>query len=274
MNLLICPVCKGVLEDRHGSLKCQSGHSFDLAAAGYVNLMLKSSTKQSGDSGEMIAARHIFLEKGYYACLCEALSAQILKKLFAFGPNPVIIDSGCGEGYYTTGVLKALETVGIKPMMFGLDLSKAAVKKAAKRRSGVFFAVASVFEMPLSDSCADIVIDIFAPLSTEEFRRVLLKGGYLFIVAPGKRHLFGLKEFLYEHPYENEDNCFNIDGFETDEVITVRRDIKIEGAADIASLFMMTPYYWKTPAQAAIRLQSLTELDTLIEFEIHVLKRL
>jgi hypothetical protein len=94
-----CPKCKARLIKNNGSLRCASGHSFDVSASGYVNLLLGSKTGNHGDSKEMIRARRDFLELGYYSPIINTV-ADILHQKF---PNKQIsvLDTGCGEGYYT-----------------------------------------------------------------------------------------------------------------------------------------------------------------------------
>jgi len=41
----------------------------------------------------------------------------------------------------------------------------------------------------------------------------------------------------------------------------------------ILDLFQMTPYFWKTPRQGALRLAGLPQLDTPISFRIHVFRK-
>jgi Methylase involved in ubiquinone/menaquinone biosynthesis len=155
----------------------------------------------------------------------------------------------------------------------GVDLSLAAVKRAAKKDRGLFFAVASVFELPLAEESTDVLLSIFAPINEFGFKRVLKRGGRLIIAAPGKRHLFGLKEVLYENPYENEENLFQFDGFEYKKSHFVKREIYLENTSDVMNLFMMTPYYWKTSQNGVKRLGELKELNTTIEFEFIDLER-
>ena len=39
MGVLICPICKSRLEQEERRFACKNGHSFDLAAAGYLHLL-------------------------------------------------------------------------------------------------------------------------------------------------------------------------------------------------------------------------------------------
>ena len=87
--------------------------------------------------------------------------------------SPTLLDTGCGEGYYTEGIYQALRSAGKEPVMAGIDISKFILKTAAKRRSGIEFAVASSYHLPVADSSIDLLINCFSPLALSEFHRVL-----------------------------------------------------------------------------------------------------
>ena len=99
--MYICPVCKKRLKKLDNVLHCQNGHSFDIARKGYVNLLTtnKRNPKNSGDNAEMVKARTNFLDKGYYLPLAERI-AQTAQRELGTAKQPMIIDSGCGEGFY------------------------------------------------------------------------------------------------------------------------------------------------------------------------------
>ena len=48
-------------------------------------------------------------------------------------------------------------------MTFGLDVSKVAIRAAAKRYAGVTFCVASSHRLPFDNASMDAVIRIYAP---------------------------------------------------------------------------------------------------------------
>ena len=272
MTSLRCPVCGEPLFLQQKSYRCKKGHSFDLSREGYCNLILsgRRHSKTPGDNQDMARARNQFFAGDHYRILLGALSAQVLKYLPQDG---TLVDAGCGEGYYTAGVFSALQQAGRWGDLVGVDLSKFALRYAAKREPGVRFLAASIFALPLFDQTADMVMNIFAPVADREFYRVLRPGGVLAIGAPGPRHLFGPKEVLYNAPYENEKNSFVLEGFSSLEVIRVTGEMRLESKEDIAHLFMMTPYYWKSPKEGCQRLESLHTLSTPIQFEIHLLKK-
>ena len=57
-------------------------------------------------------------------------------------------------------------------------------------------AVASIYDLPFEDGCFKALTLTFSPYSGEEYRRVLKENGLLYMVIPGSRHLWELKEVL------------------------------------------------------------------------------
>ena len=137
----------------------------------------------------MSAARRDFLSKKYYAPLLNTLCSRILPLV---GEHPVILDAGCGEGYYTAGIRAALTAAGKTPAIAGIDISKSILRLAAKREKQVEFAVASCYHLPFADETADLLLDCFSPLALTEFWRVLKPGGWFLYVVPGARRPFSL----------------------------------------------------------------------------------
>lgn len=268
-----CPVCGMGLEEKESCAICPNGHSFDRAAKGYWNLLLpqKKHSALPGDDPESLRARRLFLEKGYYRPLSDAVN-QAASKLMEPMLSPFVVDCCCGEGYYTRRLFQSLEEQGIKPLMAGFDISKQEVKMAASRSCPIRFAVASIFRIPLPDSTADLALHAFAPFCSGEVERVLKPGGYLIGVIPGKRHLFGLKSVLYQNPYENDEK-----GYQTNLTllnrIRVSGNIRLESPERIAQLFQMTPYFYRSSEEGATRLLSLPELETEIEFVLQIFQK-
>ena len=271
-SLFCCPICAQGLDRQDSRYLCPQGHSFDRAAAGYVHLLPanKMHSKDPGDDKGMATARNRFLSGDYYAPLRDALAELAL----AYAPKGAdILDAGCGEGYYSAALYRALVQGGKAPRMAGVDLSKFALRRAAKREKAIEFAVASVYDLPVADRQADLLVNCFSPLALEEFLRVLRPGGLYFYVVPGARHLWELKEVLYPNPYPNEEKLTPYRGLRYLEVKEVDGSIHLPDQQTISDLFQMTPYFWKTPKEGAQRLSQLTELDTTISFRIHVFRK-
>ena len=270
-SLFACPICGEGLCREAGQYACPGGHSFDIAREGYVNLLPanRQHSKAPGDDGEMTAARTRFLSGGWYSPLREALCALVER----YAPErPALLDAGCGEGWYTAALAQVSAARGGRTA--GVDLSKPAVKKAARQCPNGEIAVASVYHLPLGDGSVDVLTDCFSPLGLEEFYRVLKPGGIFLYVVPGPRHLWELKSVLYENPYENEEKREEYSGFRYIEVVPVETSFTLPGPQAIADLYRMTPYCWKTPKEGARRLAELKTLSLTGQFRIHVLERL
>ncbi len=272
MSLFCCPLCRAPLTRLERTYRCRAGHSYDIAAEGHTHLLPvnQKNSKMPGDDKGMAAARSAFLNKGYYAPLRNALQTLALELT---GDAPCVLDTGCGEGYYTSGIYRALCDSRKQVRMAGTDISKFILKRAAKREKNIEFAVASSYHLPVGDEQVDLLINCFSPLALEEFRRVLRPGGHFLYVVPSERHLWQLKEVLYDVPRPNEVKLTPYEGFRYVQVAQVRDTIRVVGQTDIHALFQMTPYYWKTPKSGAQRLSALEELVTEIAFDIHVFKK-
>ena len=96
----------------------------------------------------------------------------------------------------------------------------------------------------------------------------------MIYAVPGARHLFGLKQVLYEKPYENPVRDVEYPGFRFLERVPVRADCSLSSAKEIRALFAMTPYYWKTPREGAQRLFALERLETEIAFDFLVYEKI
>jgi len=264
MSYFVCPVCKNELNISGKSYICSNKHCFDIAKKGYVNLLTGSAQGRHGDDKLMVEARTAFLDKGFYNPLSDSICKLICKYLES---DSVIVDAGCGEGKYTCDVLNSLKAAGKNCSVIGLDISKDAVSASARRSKEIILAVASTAEMPLNGSSVDMILNIFSPFIPVEFSRVLKKGGKLLRVVPLERHLWELKELVYDNPYENEIGSFDEEGFK----IVEKRDIKYRVTfrdSEIMDVFRMTPYYYKTGRDDQKKAEEARILETQLEFGI------
>lgn len=271
-SLFRCPICRAALDRQDNRYLCPTGHSFDRAAAGYVHLLPanKMHSKDPGDDKGMATARNRFLSGGYYKPLCDALAQLALQYT---SETVSVLDSGCGEGYYSAAIYQALAQAGRDVNLAGVDLSKHALRRAAKREKAAEFAVASVYDIPVADRSADLILNCFSPLALEEFLRILKPSGVYFYVVPGEKHLWELKKVLYENPYTNTEKLTPYEGFTYLEVQSVDGVIHLPDQQTISDLFQMTPYFWKTPKSGTEKLAALDSLDTTISFRIHVFRK-
>lgn len=260
--MLRCPVCLKPLVFVDHTARCEHGHSFDIAKEGYVNLLRGSkSGDKIGDDKFSARSRRDFLNKGYYAPLKDALVAIFMDK------QGTLLDICCGEGYYTSALGQ-----NEKLDVYGFDIAREMIRLAAKRGRGTYF-VANMASIPVEDASFDYAVHLFAPFKEEEFARILKPGGSLYTVVPGKDHLFGLKQALYETPYRNDEKlpetkCLQLVGTQK-----ITAQILLENPQDIESVFRMTPYYFHTSETDRAKLKAFETLQTPIEFVIaHYLK--
>ena len=261
--MFLCPICKKELSRKDNTLKCEGNHSFDYAKSGYVNLLNpgKKNNAKAGDSKEMIRARSEFFECGAY----ENIRTSLIETVASLGGGN-IVDAGCGEGYYSLGMAKS----DTGSTVFGFDMSKFGCEHAAKvaRTQGIsnaFFAVGNIFDLPLADSYADVVVSLFAPVADEESSRVLKNGGYLVVVSAGINHLDGLKSVIYHSVYQNEEKFLKFDAFDLLEVKNLKYKTVIEKNETIQALFTMTPYYHRTSQADKDKLLLIDKLETTVE---------
>lgn len=261
--MLCCPVCRQALVADKNRAVCLKGHSFDYAKEGYLNLLRTSkSGDKIGDDKLSARCRRNFLDKGYYAPLRNYLVEHF------HGCKGSLLDICCGEGYYTSALGQYTDLD-----VFGFDISKEMVRLAAKRGFGTYF-VANLADIPVADESFDYAIHLFAPFQEQSFARILKPGGKLLSVIPGGRHLFGLKEAVYDHPYLNDEALPQTSILKLTSVERVESRITLRSTQDIDAVFRMTPYYFHTAQKDKEKLQAYASLDTDISYVIGIYEKI
>ena len=269
--LFVCPKCKNkftITPDNRAV--CTNGHSFDRAKEGYYNLLLKSTGGNHGDNREMVMARRAFLDTGAYQPLLNKLCERVNEHISDGGR---ILDGGCGEGYYTDFIERSLTAGAVSASVAGFDISRDAIRYAAKKNQGISLAVASSYDIPVADGSVDVFLNVFSPLALSETARVIRHGGKFIMAIPDENHLFGLKSVLYENPYKNTVQGSELSGFTLISEDKVRYTLTLDTKEKIQALFMMTPYAYRTPPSAREKLMALDTLSTEIEFIVFTYER-
>lgn len=184
-DLLACPHCSADLDPDGARWVCPSGHSFDVAKQGYLNLS-GSAEPANADTAAMLDARARVQSAGVFRSISTGLD-----QLIPLNGVRTVLEVGAGTGHYLA------ELVDERPPARGvaLDISRAAAKRAAKAHHRVASVVADVWRgLPVRSGAFDVVLCIFAPRNAEEFARVLSPSGRLVVATPTERHLVELRE--------------------------------------------------------------------------------
>lgn len=200
-SIFCCPICYSSLLQQPHSLQCLQRHTFDIAREGYVNLLVghKKLPETVGDSADMVAARRRFLERGFYEPLSNVINQMVAEYSAGQKTAVSIADIGCGEGYYIAQLHKSLiSNLQSLPFAFsGIDISKTAVRLAAKKYPAVQFAVADTWKkLPYADQTVNVLLNIFAPRNTAEFARIATPHALLVVVIPAANHWGSLRQQL------------------------------------------------------------------------------
>lgn len=286
-RVFVCPVCRAVLRANGRSLRCASGHTYDMARSGYVNLLPpgRKSNARSGDPDSMVRARREFLSGGYYDRYVRE-AAALAAPFFGGG---VLLDAACGEGHHTLILAESLRPA----LAVGIDASKKAADAAAKaakasskaanslsavseadtgadflhssdslKQSPVFtsrsdfaFAAGNIFDMPVASASCGLVTVLFAPIPFDEARRVLNVGGVLLTAGAGAEHLIELRRLIYDEVRIKNSAVTKPDGF--CEVRSENISYKLElDPSSLLALFEMTPFCFRAGAEARDRIVS------------------
>ena len=211
ISLLRCPICHGALTLKEKSLVCERRHCYDIARQGHVNFV--PNQKDSFYTKELFESRAAVFAAGVFEPVIAALTEAI--ETYVQGEHPVLLDAGCGEGYYAKAVCpgKAMTRIGF-------DISKEAVRLAARgQRSAAFFA-ADLKNIPMADHSCDVLFDVFTPANYAEFGRVLKPGGLVMKLAPRSGYLCQLREAAADQLRHKE-----YDGGDVERYVHERMDV-------------------------------------------------
>ena len=275
---LECPLDGEPLALAGNAWRCATGHSFDIAKQGYVNLLpvQQKRSHNPGDSKTMVAARQRFLNAGHYQPIAEAISSAVLRHIEeppTSGSSPLsCLDAGCGEGYYLRQLARAAPAQQSLALM-GLDISKWAVLAAAKQDDKQTptsrWVVGSNAHLPVEAGTLDSVLCMFGFPVYSEFSRVLKAGGVLLQVEAGPNHLRELREIIYPTLKPERSNEAGVpEGFAHHSSENVRYTLALKGAEEIADLLAMTPHLYRASAEGRARAAALEALDTTVDVRL------
>jgi 23S rRNA (guanine745-N1)-methyltransferase len=186
--MLLCSVrnCRLPLVREERRLRCERGHSFDVARTGYINLLQPQERRSAhpGDAAAAVAARRRLHERGATAPLLDGIAEAL-----AASPGDTVLDAGCGDGFYLGSLARQ---AGFRA--HGVDISVPAIDAAARRYPECEWIVANADRfVPYADRSFSIVLSITARMNAGEFRRVLREDGRLLVALAAPEDLIELR---------------------------------------------------------------------------------
>lgn len=263
----ICPICGEHLIKIEKSFVCKNNHGFDVARQGYVNLLPvgQKHSLRPGDDKEMLNARRNFLNSGLYEPIAKSVTDKI-QTLTAEKTSPLIIDVGCGEGYYTRKIADSVAG----SLCVGADISKDAARMACSRGKDIDYCVATASHLPFESKSADLITAMFSLVCEDEFARVLRNDGYIVEVTAGTEHLIELKQIIYDEVFPQDKHPAPC-GEKFTEISCENFNYKIEvGGELLKALLTMTPHIRRINPEHRKRLDMLESLTLTVSYWLTV----
>lgn len=260
-HIFACPICKQPIETNdEGKMGCLSNHTFDVAKQGYVYLLNRPVQSMYGQ--ELFASRHMVIQAGIYDSLQTAIAQEITAE------QPVILDTGCGEGSHLHRICEQLDdAVGV-----GIDISKEGILAAAKFYPQQLWCVGDLANSPYNAGSFDAILNILSPANYEEFKRLLKPGGKVIKIVPQQNYLKELRiQAFADSEKESYTNIETVERFKASfanvEVMRITYTMPLEGHL-VQNLLEMTPMGWHIDNKESIQLKEITiDLDILIGME-------
>jgi len=277
-NQFICPIDEKALIQSNSTLRCENGHSFDIAREGYCNLLLvqQKTSLEPGDSNGMVMARRRFLETGLYLPIAQKVTTlvqELAKKSSAQKNTFRVLDAGSGEGYY----LRHLHTQNPEFELIGIDISKAAVKAAAKLSPQISWAVASNKQLPIEPASIDLILCMFGFPVWRSFAKVQKKGDHVILVDAAENHLIELRQIIY--PTVTKSAVASIEaafssGYQLMSEERLTFSIQLKNPEQIADLLAMTPHAYRASEPGLKKLSEIQQLEVSVDLCVRMLRLL
>lgn len=271
-SIVQCPVCQQPLHFSQTRWQCNNGHHFDLAKQGYCNLLLANQKKSAtpGDDRQMLSARREFLQRGFYQPVADAMLELLAKQPEHWQQ---VVDVGCGEGYYLAQLQQQLTPSA--PCFYGTDISRDALKLAARSYKDINWFVAAAKGLPFCTDSVDLILNIFAPADWQELHRIATPDGKVLLAVAGRRHLFGLKQHVYDTVNLHQPERILQQAAPWFELIAEKDclfELTLENPRDVSHLLQMTPFFWQAGETRRRSIENLQSLTTPVNVQLYLMQ--
>lgn len=243
-NILSCPKCSGEFTVDGKSLRCPSGHTYDISKKGTVNFVLGYGEENYNMT--MLEARERVIEVGFFNEIIKSVCEEIYDSYLISGnvDKPLrILDAGCGDGSHIDMIGKYFKDRGVDTELIAVDISKDGISIAGRKDNEVLYFVADLSHLPFKEKSFDVIVNILSPVNYKDFKRVLKEEGLCYKVIPDTGYLKELRKLYGMPEYQNSEIVTHLR--ENAKVLKERKIKAIENVEAYADdLLLMTPMLW------------------------------
>lgn len=252
-DIFRCPICSMQMKMVNlKSLICTNHHCFDVSKQGYVNMLTRGlKTKYNK---RMFASRKIIFRSGFFDPLMGKISQRIMPEIEIKKERIRILDAGCGEGSYLSGIKNRIfQNTANDLLGVGVDISKEAISMASKEYPDNIWCVADIAKFPFESKQFNFVLNILSPSNYSEFQRVLSDDGLIIKVVPESNYLQELRQIFYAKTgkqYYSNDKTVEL--FKKNLVLLDIQRLQYRVSIDstlLEHLVCMTPLSWGTTTE-------------------------
>jgi 23S rRNA (guanine745-N1)-methyltransferase len=222
----------------------------------------------------MLRSRRTFLQAGFYDRMATAANA-VIAGIVGGRTAAQVADLGCGEGYFTALLHRALGAAAPDHTCYGVDISRPGITMATTYHRGIHWVVASLHRSPFLPCSLDAALSVFAPIDAADARRIVRDAGVLVTVTPGPDHLDALRAVIYTKVRPHPETPALMAGdtlFQQAAATRVRYPIVVTPAPQIMNLLAMTPYYWNISEATRTRIEALSRLELTVDAYVTVFR--
>lgn len=191
-----CPLCRQRLHFHEESRgwHCDGKHHFDKREIGYWDFY-KGNKPRNAESRQELRARQFLVTSGLFQPAVESMVKVLQTQDSASERN--CVNLGPGHAWIGKLLAQALTEHEIPLKVFSPLESENEAFAAAK--SGMeAVCLTPLKSLPFADASADMLWLLDIPAKGKEWQRILKPGGLLLMLAAGPRHLWQIKEFVYD----------------------------------------------------------------------------